>query len=68
FHQGAFRQNRTGEAHFFLNELRGGSRRLSYPLNVVTEGVSLALPAQVECMYAPDLRGQSDSRKFTVER
>jgi hypothetical protein len=68
FHQGAFRQNRTGEAHFFLNELRGGSRRLSYPLNVVTEGVSLALAAQVECMYAPDLRGQSDSRKFTVER
>jgi hypothetical protein len=68
YRSGAFQQSRTGEAHFFLNNLEMGERRLSYTVNVVTEGRSLALPAQVECMYAPDFRGQSGARRIEVRR
>lgn len=68
YRSGAFQQSRTGEAHFFLNSLDEGERSLSYTVNVVTEGGSLALPAQVECMYAPDFRGQSGSRWIEVRR
>ena len=68
YDNGAFRQSRTGEMHFFISELSQWNRRHSYILSAVTEGTSLALPTQVECMYAPDLRGQSAARKVVVER
>ena len=68
YDNGAFRQSRTGEMHFFISELSQWNRRHSYILSAVAEGTSLALPTQVECMYAPDLRGQSAARKVVVER
>jgi uncharacterized protein YfaS (alpha-2-macroglobulin family) len=68
YHQSAYRESRTGESHFFITELSDWNRRHRYALSVVTEGASMALPAQVECMYAPEIRGRSAARVFQVER
>lgn len=68
YDHGAYRESRTGESHFFITELSPWNRRHRYILSVVTEGTSLALPAQVECMYSPEIRGRSSARQMTIKR
>ena len=64
---GAYRESRTGEAHFFLTTLSDWNRTQRYRVSVVTEGKSLALPAAVECLYSPEVRGRSGAREVVVE-
>ena len=68
YHQSAYRESRTGESHFFISELSNWNKEHRYTLSVVTEGVCLALPAHVECMYSPEIRGRSSARPFTIGR
>ena len=68
YHQSAYRESRTGESHFFISELSNWNKEHRYTLSVVTEGVCLALPAHVECMYSPEIRGRSSARRFTIGR
>ena len=51
-----FRERKTG---VFLRELPRGSRSLTYRVRVETPGDVHVLPASVEAMYAPRLRGNS---------
>ncbi|MFT7172857.1 MAG: hypothetical protein ACI9NQ_001073 [Paracoccaceae bacterium] len=68
YHQSAYRESWTGESHFFISELSHWNRNHRYTLSVVTEGVCLALPAHVECLYSPEIRGRSAARRFSIER
>lgn len=65
---GTYRESRTGEAHFFITELSNWTRRHRYLASVVTEGVCQALPAQVECMYSPEVRGKTSLRQLIIGR
>ncbi len=67
YESGAYRENRTGETDFFIADLTPWNRVHRYYLRAVTSGVGLALPARAECMYAPEISGQSGQRGIEVE-
>jgi uncharacterized protein YfaS (alpha-2-macroglobulin family) len=64
---GAYRESRSGETDFFLSSLSPWNRVQRYQLRAVTKGVGTALPARAECMYAPEIYGQSGLRTIEVE-
>ena len=67
YESGAYRENRTGETDFFISALSPWNRAHRYHLRAVTAGESLALPARAECMYAPEVSGQSGQRRIGIE-
>lgn len=67
YEQGAYRESRTGEAHFFLTRLTPWNNQHRYWLRAVTAGTSSALPPHAECMYAPDIHGQGGMQTIKVE-
>ena len=64
---GAYRENRAGETDFFISSLSSWNSVQRYQLRAVTKGMGTALPARAECMYAPEIFGQSDLRVIEVE-
>ena len=64
---GAYRENRTGESHFFISQLSGWNEEQSYYLRAVTRGKAVALPARAECMYLPEVFGQDAMRVIEIE-
>lgn len=64
---GAYRESRSGETDFFISTLSHWNRVQSYHLRAVTRGAGTALPARAECMYAPEVSGQSGRRVIEVE-
>jgi hypothetical protein len=67
YERGAYRENRTGESHFFLSGLSEWNAEQSYFLRAVTPGKAVALPARAECMYLPEVFGQDEVRVIEVE-
>jgi uncharacterized protein YfaS (alpha-2-macroglobulin family) len=66
--EGAYRECRTGETHFFFSSLSRWNSTQTYHLRAVTPGTSIALPPHAECMYAPDIFGHGAARKIKVGR
>jgi alpha-2-macroglobulin len=66
YESGAYRVSRTGETDFFLSSLTDWNRTRSYFLRAVTPGSAVALPARAECMYQPEIHGQSAERRILV--
>ncbi len=56
----AYVENREKKTAVFLREISRGAHSFTYRVRVETPGVIHVLPAKVEAMYAPRLRGNSD--------
>jgi uncharacterized protein YfaS (alpha-2-macroglobulin family) len=67
YERGVYRENRTGESHFFISRLTGWNEEQSYYLRAVTPGKAVALPARAECMYLPEVFGQDGMRVIEIE-
>ena len=63
---GAYREFRDDRVAFFVRSLPLGKHNLSYRFRAETPGHFSALPATALGMYAPELRANSDERKFSV--
>jgi uncharacterized protein YfaS (alpha-2-macroglobulin family) len=60
-------QLREGRVAFLLRRLPKGTWTLRYDLRAETPGDFLALPASGRAMNAPEIRGNSESRRVTIE-
>jgi uncharacterized protein YfaS (alpha-2-macroglobulin family) len=60
-------QLRERKVAFFMRKLPAGNWTIRYGLSTATAGNFSALPAVAHAMYAPEIRGNSDSRKVTIE-
>ena len=67
YERSTYRESRTGETGFFISRLSRWNREQRYFLRAVTKGKGTALPARAECMYAPELSGQSRLREIEIE-
>jgi uncharacterized protein YfaS (alpha-2-macroglobulin family) len=63
---GAYMELRDEKVSLFVQNLPRGRHNLSYRLRAEIPGKFSALPTQAEAMYAPELRANSDSMKFTI--
>jgi uncharacterized protein YfaS (alpha-2-macroglobulin family) len=63
----AYREFHDERVDFFLRQLPLGKHSLTYRLKAETPGKFSALPAKASAMYAPELRGNSDEMKVSVE-
>jgi hypothetical protein len=52
---------------FFLHHLPRGTHTLRYQLRAETPGTFKAMPATLEAMYAPELRGNSADMPLRIE-
>ena len=64
----AYVENREKKAAIFLREISRGAHSFTYRVRVETSGVIHVLPAKVEAMYAPRLRGNSDEIRLSVRQ
>lgn len=62
----AYVENREKKTAIFLREISRGAHSFTYRVRVETPGVIHVLPAKVEAMYAPRLRGNSDEIRINV--
>ena len=67
YQDGAYRESRTGECGFFFSEISPWNAVQRHTVRAVTRGLSHALPARAECMYAPETAGRSERVKVRVE-
>ncbi|MDR0870903.1 MAG: alpha-2-macroglobulin [Planctomycetaceae bacterium] len=63
---GAYVEFRDEKVSFFAERLRRGQYSVSYRLRAETPGSFSALPAKIEAMYAPELKGNSDENKVQI--
>jgi uncharacterized protein YfaS (alpha-2-macroglobulin family) len=63
---GAYMELRDEKVSLFVQTLPRGRHNLSYRLRAEIPGTFSALPTRAEAMYAPELRANSDSMKFTI--
>ena len=64
----AYVENREKKTAIFLREISRGAHSFTYRVRVETPGVIHVLPAKVEAMYAPRLRGNSDEIRLSVRQ
>ncbi|MEM7010744.1 MAG: MG2 domain-containing protein, partial [Verrucomicrobiota bacterium] len=64
---GAYRELREDRTAFFIRQLPKGQHQISYRMRAETPGQFSALPSTISAMYAPELRGNSDEAKVTIE-
>ncbi len=64
---GAYVEYRDDRTAFFVRSLNEGIHSLSYRLKAETPGKISALPAKIEAMYAPELKGNSDEMKIECQ-
>ena len=64
---GAFVEFRDERVVFFVYRLARGKHSVTYRLRAEIPGEFSALPARIEAMYAPELKGNSDEDKVKVE-
>ena len=62
----AYVENREKKTAMFLREISRGAHSFRYRVRVETPGVIHVLPARVEAMYAPLLRGNSDEIRLKI--
>ena len=63
----AYRELRDDRVSFFLTDLARGQHSISYRMRAEAPGKVSALPATIEGMYSPELVGNSDEMRLTVE-
>ena len=63
----AYVENREKKTAIFLREISRGAHSFTYRVRVETPGVIHVLPAKVEAMYAPRLRGNSDEIRLKIK-
>ena len=63
---GAYVEFRDERVVFFVNRLARGKHSVTYRLRAETPGEFSALPARIEAMYAPELKGNSDEDKMKI--
>jgi uncharacterized protein YfaS (alpha-2-macroglobulin family) len=63
---GAYVEFRDERVVFFAERLMRGTHSVSYRLRAEQPGAFSALPAGIEAMYAPELKGNSDEEKMSV--
>ena len=64
----AYVENREKKTAIFLRVISRGAHSFTYRVRVETPGVIHVLPAKVEAMYAPRLRGNSDEIRLSVRQ
>lgn len=62
----SYQELRDEKVAFFADWLPRGTHNLSYRVKAETPGRFSALPARIEAMYAPELRGNSDEWKTRI--
>lgn len=63
---GAYQEYRDQKVAFFAERLPRGTHNLSYRVKAEIPGRFSALPARIEAMYAPELKGNADEWKVRV--
>jgi uncharacterized protein YfaS (alpha-2-macroglobulin family) len=63
---GAYVEFRDEKTAFFVERLARGKHSVRYRLRAETPGKFSALPAMIEAMYAPELKGNSDENKVNI--
>jgi uncharacterized protein YfaS (alpha-2-macroglobulin family) len=64
---GAYMELRDEKVCFFVRALARGKHNLSYRMRAEIPGTFSALPTQASAMYAPELKGNSDEIKLSIE-
>ncbi|MDR0520982.1 MAG: alpha-2-macroglobulin, partial [Planctomycetaceae bacterium] len=64
---GAYVEFRDERVVFFVHQLTRGKHSVSYRLRAEQPGEFSALPARIEAMYAPELKGNADENKVKVK-
>ena len=62
----AYMEPRDQSVNFFLRQLPRGTHTLRYTLRAESPGQFTTLPATIQGMYAPELRGNSDGFQLHV--
>ena len=63
----AYVEFRDERVAFFVRALARGKHSLSYRMRAEIPGTFSALPAKISAMYAPELKGNSDEIKLSIE-
>ena len=63
----AYMEPRDQSVDFFIRALPRGTHTLRYQLRAEAPGSYKALPAEASAMYAPELRGNSEDQKISIE-
>jgi hypothetical protein len=59
---------RDDRVAFFVRTLRAGEHTIEYNLRAQTPGRYRTLPAQLQCMYAPNVRAESGETPIEIRR
>jgi uncharacterized protein YfaS (alpha-2-macroglobulin family) len=63
----AYMELRDERVCFFIKELARGNHSLRYRMRAEIPGLFHALPAKINGMYAPELTGNSDEIRISIE-
>lgn len=61
-----YREEHDDHSAFFIDRLEPGDWELTFPLRAVTPGDFRALPAEIEAMYVPAIRANTDARRLNI--
>jgi uncharacterized protein YfaS (alpha-2-macroglobulin family) len=64
---GAYMELRDNRVVLFVSRLMRGTHSVSFRMRAEAPGKFSALPATIEAMYAPELKGNSDELKVRIE-
>ncbi|MEO7096998.1 MAG: hypothetical protein ABI175_27310, partial [Polyangiales bacterium] len=59
---------RDDRVQWFADQMNAGSYELSYLARATIDGTFAAMPATIEAMYAPDVRGRTDRTIVTITK
>ncbi|MBK8475631.1 MAG: hypothetical protein IPL39_04790 [Opitutaceae bacterium] len=62
-----YREERDDKSVFFLDRLGAGTWEIRFGMRAVTPGDFRALPVQLEAMYVPEIRANSDAQRVRIE-
>jgi uncharacterized protein YfaS (alpha-2-macroglobulin family) len=64
---GAYMELRDERVAFFVRALARGKHSLAYRMRAEIPGKFAALPTKASAVYAPELKGNSDEIKLSIE-
>ena len=64
---GAYMEVRDDRVCFYVRRLALGKHSVSYRMRAEIPGKFSALPAKASAMYAPELKGNSDEIKLSIQ-
>jgi uncharacterized protein YfaS (alpha-2-macroglobulin family) len=62
-----YREERDAQSAFFLDRLEAGTWEIRFGMRAVAPGDFRALPVQVEAMYVPEIRANSDAQRVRID-